>query len=149
MSKRHSVLFILFTLLVTLSVVFILYLSWVPNPRLGLLWFIPNWLAKWVDVSANDTIRTGVPLFVLGLVIGVWLSGASYSWHWWLGSWLILVMVVIIAEFGQLFLPHRSFDWWDITWGAIGASTGLIIGASFAFIGKQLKAVGTATQSSD
>jgi VanZ family protein len=46
--------------------------------------------------------------------------------RWWLYSWLGFIAVVSIAEFGQLFLPHRVFDWRDIVWGTIGAIIGLV-----------------------
>ncbi|GAB3807203.1 hypothetical protein GCM10028819_43620 [Spirosoma humi] len=125
------------SLLVAAGVAFTLYLSWLPKPQLGLMWFIPDWLATWTDANENETLRTGVPFVILGLIIGSWLQKMNYSWYYWAASWLGLVTVVLLAETGQLFLPQRRFDWWDVIWGATGA----ILGLSSAIFAKRLKAM--------
>ncbi len=107
------------------SLMAIFYLSWVPNPQLGLLWFMPGWLAQWTDANENESLRTGVPFIVLGALVAVWLLDSGYAWYGWLVAWLGLVGVVLIAEVGQLFISGRYFDWLDILWGAVGAATGI------------------------
>ena len=109
------------------GIALVFYLSWLPQPKLSLTWFIPDWLATWADSGNNATIRTGVPFIFLGIVTGAWLSLKNYAWYIWLAAWFGLMVVVIFAEVGQLFLPHRSFDWWDVAWGVAGAIVGLII----------------------
>lgn len=126
---------IFFSLFVISGIVIILYLSWLPQPRLGLVWFMPDWLANWTDANENDTLRTGVPFVVLGIVIGSWLLKSGYSWYWWLASWGFLLVIVLTAEIGQLILPNRHFDWWDIVWG----STGAVVGMGSAILGNHLK----------
>ncbi len=121
--------------IVTAGVALVLYLSWLPQPKLGLMWFMPDWLAGWTDANQNDTLRTGVPFVGLGVVIGIWLTKSTYAWFKWVAAWLSLVALVLVAEIGQLYLPNRSFDWLDIAWGATGALAGL----STAAVGKRLK----------
>ncbi len=124
-------------LFLVIGVAFVFYLSWLPKPQLGLMWFIPNWLARWTDANENVAIRTSVPFIILGAAIGIWLLKNDHSWNYWLASWLGLVSVVVIAEIGQLFLPKRSFDWWDIAWGSLGA----LIGMAFVILVSRLKAL--------
>jgi hypothetical protein len=118
--------------LIALGIALIFYLSWLPQPKLGLLWFMPKWLAPWVDARANDTIRTGVPFVLIGFLVSLRLVVSRRPWHWWLASWFGLVAIVMIAEVGQLFEPHRIFDWGDIMWGAVGSVVGLAGGGMAA-----------------
>ena len=115
-------------LLVGVGLVF--YLSWVPDPHLRKIVFIPDWLASWTDNRANEDLRTGVPFVFLGLLTGLLSRKKLISLSRWIVNWLFLIGVVILAEAGQLFLPHRHFSWEDVMWGAIGALIGLA-GASF------------------
>lgn len=128
---------IIFKRLILIGIGLVLYLSWLPQPKLGLLWFIPDWLANWTDAVENDALRTAVPFVALGVVFGWYSIQKGYIGSQWLAGWLLLVSVVIIAEAGQLLLPHRSFDWMDVAWGAVGA----LIGISLMMISKQLKSL--------
>jgi hypothetical protein len=130
-----------FVLLVTIGIGFVFYLSWLPSPILSNEPFIPGWLSGWADNSANDTLRTGVPFAVLGLLIGAYLSASRRFWLRWLVSWLILIIVVTIAEVGQLFLTYRVFDWRDIGWGIMGAGIGLGLSAAWISVTKRVKAL--------
>jgi hypothetical protein len=103
----------------------VLYLSWRSQPSMGLVWFMPHWLAHWADERANDALRTAVPLVLLGMLVGIPLAWQNRSWRRWLASWAAMTGLVSLAEFGQLFLPHRAFDPRDIAWGAAGALAGL------------------------
>lgn len=131
--------YFLIYVLVAFGCIMIWYLSWVHEPKLGSNWFIPSWLAEWTDSGDNSTLRTGVPFVFLGILVGVWLTASGKSWHRWLISWLLLILVVVIAELGQLFLPLRSFHWLDIAWGAAGAALGLSIVRILMGIGMLLK----------
>ncbi|GAB3893435.1 VanZ family protein [Spirosoma agri] len=113
-------------------VVLVFYLSWIPNPRLNDVWFIPGWLARWTDTPANEDIRTAVPFVFLGLCTGVLLPTPGRSYYRWFIAWLLLVGVVALAEAGQLLLPRRAFRLADIAWGAVGALVGML--AAFALI---------------
>jgi glycopeptide antibiotics resistance protein len=116
-------LIILYILLIT-GVLLTLYLSWIPQPDLSKLWYMPVWLGRWSN--AHDTLRTAVPFIYLGLFSGALLYLKKRPFRWWFYSWLGFVALVSIAEFGQVFLPHRVFDWRDIVWGTLGAIIGLV-----------------------
>jgi hypothetical protein len=122
------------------GVALVFYLSWIPNPQLGALWFIPDWLARWTDAHANEDLRTGVPFVFLGLCAGFWPSKKPRSLTGWLAAWELLVGVVIIAEAGQLLLPNRSFSWSDVGWGAAGAFVGLTVAVILIGIRRRLRA---------
>jgi len=91
------------------------------------VWFIPHPLAVWADQNRNDTIRTAVPFAVLGGLVGIQLAWQNCSLLQWLLVWLCLVVLVVLAEAGQLFLAHRSCDIGDIGWGITGGLVGLSI----------------------
>lgn len=127
---------IFFLALLATGVFIVFYLSWLPQPDLSKIWYMPLWLGRWTN--AHDTLRTAVPFIFLGLLTGGWLAQSKRPWRWWLCTWLGLVTVVAIAEFGQLFLPHRVFDWRDIAWGVIGGITGLVAAFIASFLVKTL-----------
>jgi hypothetical protein len=115
----------LFYFLVLVGAGLILYLSWIPVPKMEQVWFIPTGLAHWADENRNDDIRTAVPLVPLGLLVGGLLMKQGRSWAQWLLAWVGLSVLVLVAEVGQFFLAERSFDWLDVAWGAAGALVGL------------------------
>lgn len=133
-------LFLIFIVTI-IGVALVFYLSWLPQPKLGLNWFIPKWLATWADAHKNETVRTGVPFILLGIVISIYLLLLKSNWFSWLASWLVLSIVVLLAEIGQLYLPHRSFDWWDVCWGSAGAMFGLVVSFSIVRVGSFLKSI--------
>jgi hypothetical protein len=126
-----------FYLLLLLGIALILYLSWIPQPKIGTAGFIPGWLADWADAGENDTLRTGVPFLFLGIFIGTWLTSFKYQWHGWIVAWLGLLLLVLLAEAGQLFLPNRRFDWLDVFWGAAGGLLGLALAKMAALVAKR------------
>lgn len=111
--------------LVLVGAALVLYLSWIPVPRMGLVWFIPHGLAHWADENRNDDIRTAVPLVPLGLLVGAQLIRQSRPWAQWLLAWAGLSTLVLVAEVGQVFMVQRSFSLLDVAWGAAGALVGL------------------------
>jgi hypothetical protein len=121
---------LIYYVLLAIGVGIVFYLSWLPSPDLSQQWFMPGWLGRWTN--EHDRMRTAVPFFFLGILTGIVLEQKKRSWRRWLWAWLGLVATVSIAETGQLFLPHRVFDLFDIVWGAFGAFTGMFI--SFLFL---------------
>jgi hypothetical protein len=63
----------------------------------------------------------------LGLVVGGQLAWQRRPWWQWLVAWGLLFTLVVLAEAGQHFEAHRSFDLGDIAWGGIGAAVGLAL----------------------
>jgi VanZ family protein len=106
-------------------VVLVFYFSWVADPAMVAIKWLPVGVAKWAD--RHDTLRTGVALVPLGLLVGILLVvGGRLRRDWWRG-WFAMAGVVVMAEVGQLFTPRRVFDLKDILWGIAGAAVGLAI----------------------
>ncbi len=103
----------------------VLYLSWIPIPKMEQVWFIPADLARWADEERNDDLRTAVPLVPLGLLAGLYLLRQGRPWAQWLLAWVGLSALVLLAEAGQFFLAQRSLFLFDVGWGAAGALAGL------------------------
>jgi hypothetical protein len=116
---------LLFYALALVGAFLVLYLSWRTHPRMEEVGFIPDWVSAWADERRNDTLRTAVPFVALGWLVGGWLWVQGRPWRQWLWAWAALVLLVSVAEIGQLFMPERSFDLADIAWGAAGALLGL------------------------
>jgi hypothetical protein len=121
----------LFLIIISCTFIFIiLYLSWMPEPRISTVWFVPTWLGAWADENVNDNIRTAVPFAFLGIITSLCLLRVKApSINLWCSAFQWLILLAILAETGQLFIPHRSFDLMDIAWAAAGSLAGLIIPA--------------------
>ncbi|MFD2256101.1 hypothetical protein ACFSSA_05375 [Luteolibacter algae] len=102
----------------------VFYFSWIPNPRLGELGWMPEGLGDVVDRFSR--LRTGVPFVGLGLVTGFFLRRKRRPLGDWGLVFLFLVCVVFTAELGQINLPRRVLDWQDILWGIVGSAVGMI-----------------------
>ncbi|MFD1140630.1 VanZ family protein [Larkinella insperata] len=126
-------------ILTVLGIALVFYLSWVPDPHMRFVWFLPKWIAHWADIKQNEDLRTAVPFVFLGFLVGTWLSRSQHPWSWWVLSILGLTVVAAVAEAGQLLLPRRHFSWADILWGAAGSSLGLFVALVFMLINRQLK----------
>ena len=115
-------------LLITSSVIMtgvIFYFSWVPDPNIGNLVILhDHWFSDWINEYGN--LRTAIPFFVFALFFEF-----LYPWNS-LKSRIILIVVsliiVFIAETGQLLLPNRHFDLMDIVFGLSGTALGLLTG---------------------
>ncbi len=114
-------------LLFAFGVFLIFFLSWKANPNLKETPFIPEWLSNWADYSHNNQRRTGVPFMGLGLLAGIYFIYSKRTAPVnWIFAWLILGIVVCMAEVGQYFIPARSLDMKDVFWGGLGAGIGLL-----------------------
>ncbi len=142
---NKSLVNIIFGILAVAGTVMILYLSWLPRPKIGGSFLIPGWLSSWVDGNENSTIRTGVPFVALGVTLVFWCSYQEQFVKSFFIGLLVLTMVLFAAELGQLFIPHRIFDWRDIGWGLAGTIAGLFLG-SVAILSAGLLPRGLATR---
>lgn len=111
-------------------VVLILAASWAPDSKMTELRWLPRWITALADRGPN--IRTAAPFIPLAflLVHGLACSGFKRPKTWALG---LCLACVILAESGQLFLPGRHCDGWDVLWGGVGA----ILGIGIAWMGQQ------------
>jgi VanZ family protein len=120
---------VLFGFLLVTGTVAVFYFSWLPQPDFRTVSFIPDWLARWSNI--HDSLRTAIPFIFLGFFSGLSLTDLNKPRIWWLYTWFAFILIVIIAEAGQLFLPLRVFDWRDIVWGSAGDLCGLFAAALF------------------
>ena len=102
-------------------IIIILYLSWLRNPNFDQLSVIPNWLNRWSNLHGQ--LRTAVPFIPLGFLLNTYKK----KWYISLTGFLICLIVVIIAELGQFFIPTRYPDIIDIFFGVLGALLGMVL----------------------
>ena len=117
-----------FYIFLLVGIVLIFYLSWVPDASMAKAIKLPTWLTDWADDSENETIRTGVPFLGLGLLIGLHLRHRNTSFRGWSLSLLLLTIVGVLSELGQMFLPFRYSDYRDVLWAFYGSLAGLFFG---------------------
>ena len=124
----------IFLLSICLIIFIIFYLSWLPDPHIGKVWFIPNFLRKWVDANENENLRTAIPFILLGIISSIYLTILKAGLKLWITIFITSLLIVIIAETGQLFLPNRVFDLRDMGWGCVGTVLGMAVGAATGFL---------------
>lgn len=112
--------FYFFYFMLVIGILSVLFFSWIESPRLSLSGTLPNWIAIWADQNENENIRTAVPFIFLSVLIGIRLIILKKTeLNWWFINFVLLVLLIFIAEIGQLFLPLRRFDWEDIGWAIV------------------------------
>jgi peptidoglycan/LPS O-acetylase OafA/YrhL len=132
---KRPILFALFTFgLVAASGILIL-LSWLPNPILNKLGWLPDGVGTWADHPDNENIRTAVPMLIWGFLAGMILFLKRAEMRWWILSGLTGTVLVAIAELGQIWIPNRHPDFGDIFWGCVGLNTGLLFVKVFIWPG--------------
>jgi glycopeptide antibiotics resistance protein len=110
---------IFYTGAIFLLIVLVFYFSWKPTPDIETSWYMPGWLADWSNEYGR--LRTGVPFVFMGLMLS--FSGKNYNMYV-----LGMLVLVTVAELGQLWLSDRHFDWMDIVDGVLGGVLGLLVG---------------------
>jgi cyanate permease len=112
---------ILLNIFLIFGIFIVFYFSWKPNPNFEESWYMPGWLADWSNQYGQ--LRTGVPFVFIGMLLAFLDKKNRFLMY----TFAMLVLV-IIAELGQTFLPHRHFDWMDIVYGVSGGVVGLLMG---------------------
>ncbi|MCX6868824.1 MAG: VanZ family protein [Verrucomicrobia bacterium] len=122
-AQPHSTKARSFVFLVPAAVLMLLILaaSWAPDSRMTQLGWVPRWVAILADRFPN--IRTAVPFIPLAflLVCGLRIRGSKRPLAWTL---MLSLACLCLAEFGQIFLPGRTADGWDLLWGGGGVLLG-------------------------
>ena len=117
-------------LLTILVAALVLYASWLPSDRLVGAPFIPSWIAGWLDSGgAMRTGRTALPLIFFGGFITLTLKLGKVDYPTGLAFGFALILIVI-AEGGQFFLPARTASWGDVGCGLGGGDFGIGGGAA-------------------
>jgi hypothetical protein len=119
---------VILAIFILAGILLVFYFSWLPSPDISIQPYLPKWLGSWTN--QNDNLRTAVPFVFLGLTGELILFNNRSIWYRRTLVLFSLVLIVTLAELGQLFLPKRHFDLWDIFWGMAGALGGMILGAT-------------------
>lgn len=114
-------------------VLLILYFSWVPSPNLSDIKSLPGFFLIWIDKFYN--FRTAIPFFFLSLFCYPLWKDRTFGFAIRL-NFMLTFIVVFIAEFGQIFLQQRHFDFKDILWGLLGGYSGFVVNY-YIFIGTE------------
>lgn len=105
----------------------VFFFSWLPEPRISEQVHLPGHLGAWVDAKENWNLRTAVPFVLMGGLMGLWLQIREVPARTWWISWGGMVLIALIAEWGQLYLERRHCDAADVGWAAAGAAGGLVL----------------------
>ncbi|OXA74389.1 hypothetical protein B0A67_01010 [Flavobacterium aquidurense] len=108
----------------------IFYYSWIHNPGLETETYLPLWIRKWSNEYYN--LRTAVPFVVLGYLLEVWqrlsnAAGAANQSPFRLKNFIIIAVVVCLAEGGQFFIATRQPDFMDVFFGISGGIFGCFV----------------------
>lgn len=118
-------------LLIFIIVIFALYLSWLPNPDLSTEIYLPLWLRNWSNYYYN--LRTAVPFIAIGFLLEVnsyknnFDAFDSYKFNVFAQNTAISILVICIAEVGQLFIENRHADFSDVFFGILGSIIGSLL----------------------
>ena len=100
-------------LLIGLIALFILYVSWMP---------ISTW-----TISANDKFLHAITYFIFTVYVLAVLRD-----RFLVGSIILTAVFSLCVEFGQSYLPYRSFEAFDMLANIIGISCGFLISIRFS-----------------
>ena len=120
--KKYILKFCCFFLLIS-----VFYFSWLPNPEIGSKSYFPKAIGHWINYYGN--LRTAVPFALLGGLGEFFIKKNGTRPRLVLLG--LLLLIVTVAELGQLVLPKRHFDWADIGWGAVGSVVGIAVAVGF------------------
>ena len=110
--------------LIFFFLVVVFYFSWIPDPNLIHTGYFPKEWKYWIDDLKN--FRTIYPFIGLGF-FGQSAFKKLGKLEAFLGVILLSLIIVSLAELGQLLLPERHFDWKDILYGFLGACLGVCL----------------------
>ena len=100
--------------------------SWTPESQMTKLSWVPKWVAILADRAPN--LRTAVPFVPLAFLLVLGFTDQNIRWPV-TGAVLTSGTCLLLSEFGQRFLPHRTADVKDLMWGGVG----IVIGTSLAW----------------
>lgn len=108
---------------VSVGALLVFWLSWLPSPEIGNVLPFPDWLKIWTNKNMN--LRTAVPFVFLGFLAEIAVQRLPQKNLGRVLAFFILLIVVSVAEVGQIWLPKRHFDWGDIAYGIMGSAFGM------------------------
>jgi glycopeptide antibiotics resistance protein len=105
----------------------IFYYSWIPDPSFNKETYLPNWLLNWSNKYYN--LRTCIPFIAVGFLledIAHQMSSIEYynkSLNF-IQNIAISIIIVCVAEGGQILIQKRNPDLIDVFYGILGSFIG-------------------------
>ncbi len=120
--SRKGVLLILFFVIAA-----IFYYSWIPDPSFNKETYLPNWLLNWSNKYYN--LRTCIPFVAVGFLLedlAQQISSLEYLNKGlnFLQNIAISIIIVCVAEGGQILIQKRNPDLIDVFYGILGSFIG-------------------------
>lgn len=121
MSKKGVFLILFFVIAA------IFYYSWIPDPSFSKETYLPKWLLNWSNEYYN--LRTCIPFMAVGFLledIAQQMSSIEYynkSLNF-IQNIAISIIIVCVAEGGQILIQKRNPDLIDVFYGILGSFIG-------------------------
>jgi len=105
----------------------IFYYSWLPEPNLSTETYLPKWLLNWSNQYYN--LRTSIPFIAVGFLLedlAQQMSSLEYTHRSlnFIQNIAISIIIVFIAEGGQILIQKRNPDLMDVFYGILGSLIG-------------------------
>lgn len=131
MSKKAVCLILFFVIAA------IFYYSWLPEPNFNTETYLPKWLLNWSNQYYN--LRTSIPFIAVGFLLEdltQQMSSIEYTNRslTFIQNTAISIIIVFIAEGGQILIQKRNPDLMDVFYGILGS----LIGGLLYYFGKML-----------
>jgi glycopeptide antibiotics resistance protein len=121
MSKKGVFLILFFV------IALIFYYSWIPDPSFNKETYLPKWILNWSNEYYN--LRTCIPFIAVGFLledIAQQMSSIEYynkSLNF-IQNIAISIIIVCVAEGGQILIQKRNPDLIDVFYGILGSLIG-------------------------
>lgn len=105
----------------------IFYYSWIPDPGFSKETYLPKWILNWSNEYYN--LRTCIPFIAVGFLledIAHQMSSVEYynkSLNF-IQNIAISIIIVCVAEGGQILIQKRNPDLIDVFYGILGSFIG-------------------------
>ena len=115
----------------------IFYYSWLPEPNFSTETYLPKWLLNWSNQYYN--LRTSIPFIAVGFLLEDFtqqMSSIEYTNRIlnFIQNIAISIIIVFIAEGGQILIQKRNPDLIDVFYGILGS----LIGGLLYYLGTML-----------
>lgn len=119
-------------ILVAFGCVAVLYYSWLPNPNIGSASYFPRQVGVWINKYGN--LRTAIPFIFIAIIVEISIVKIDQAIRTRAIVTMFLLLLVLLAEIGQIFIADRHFDPADIIWAFVGTVAGLTMGIMFKLL---------------
>lgn len=117
-----------FKMLALASTVIVMIILWLPGDVLeAAAQWVRHWL-PWQPSPSTDALdhTDKVVHFALFAISGGLLAFAWRQVPGW-QLWALMIVLAVITEAGQIYIPGRGWDWWDVLADALGAGVAIML----------------------